>query len=268
MAALPSVSEQKLEDGIHRLLKLSSVPEMRQILEQTTELSSADQHAEQELVEESKTIDPIPSQLMTGPRQVTAVAEQSFASRMAVDLANGLTNVLVRAIQDLDRHISLESERLNSTFGQRLDKLQSSVESLQPLHHRIEDLVQAGAAAQERFDILAATTALLGAAHQRLDTDIAGLKAQIDEVSASMDARIDEVCRRVELRGRELSSVQADASEVASKMAIAAERLERHATALRALHDSHRERTQVFGQMGELLHRLNHESFSTEAAAL
>jgi chromosome segregation ATPase len=187
---------------------------------------------------------------------------------MATDLANGLTQVLVRAMQDLERHVSTESERLGSTFGQRLDRLQSSMEALQPLHHRIEQLFQTGAAVQKKVDELAAATASWGEAHARLDSDVAALRLQMDQLSASMSSRVEEVCRRVEAQEREISTIQANASELASKMAVAAERLEKHATAIRSLHDSHRERTEVFGQMGELLHRLNHRPAATEGSAL
>jgi predicted nucleic acid-binding Zn-ribbon protein len=115
---------------------------------------------------------------------------------------------------------------------------------------------------------LTAATASWGEAHARLDNDVAALRLQMDQLSVSMSSRVEEVCRRVEAQEREISTIQANASELASKMAVAAERLEKHATAIRSLHDSHRERTEVFGQMGELLHRLNHRPAATEGSAL
>jgi uncharacterized protein YicC (UPF0701 family) len=262
MAAPARVPEQM--EKIHRLLRLSGVPEMKQVLEEAAQLSSSGPHAEAgELVLKAETISSLPSQQMTA-----AVAEPSIAARIAVDLANGMSHVLVRALLDLERHISTESERLSSTFAQRLDKLQSSVESLQPLHDRIDGLVQSGAAVQEKFDRLAATTASLGEAHARLDTDVAALRLQMEQLSASMSLRIEETCRRVEAHEREISAIQADASGLVAKMAMAAERLERHAAAIRTLHNSHRERTELFGQVGELLHRLNEASASSEANTL
>jgi hypothetical protein len=208
MAAPARVSEQKLEDRIHRLLKLSSVPEMKQILEEAAELSIAGQHIEAgALVEKAEAISSFPAP------QTTA---ESFIAVIAADLANGLTQVLVRAMQGLERHISIS----------------------------------------------------LGESHARLNTDVAALRVQMDELSASLSCRIEEACSRVEAQGREISAIQANASEVASKMAAAAERLERHAAAIRSLHDSHRERTQVFGQMSELLHRMNQGPLSTEGSAL
>ena len=253
MAAPARVPEHILEDRIPRLLKLSDVPEMKQILEEAAQLSVADQHTEAgAFVEKAEEIGSAPSQQPAG---------ESFAARMAIDLGSGLTQVLIRTMQALERHISMENERLGAVFGHRLDKLQSSVESLQPLHQRIDQLVQNGAMVQGKFDELAAS-------HARLDTDLVALRIDMDQLSASMSGRINEACGRIDAQGREISAIQANAWELASKMALAAERLERHASAIRSLHDSHRERTQVFGQMSELLHRLDQGCVSTEGSTL
>jgi chromosome segregation ATPase len=250
MAAPAGVSEQKPDDRIYRLLKLSNVPEMRQILDEAAQVSSAGSHID------------------AGAPETATPAERSFAGRMAADLANGLTNVLVRAMQDLERHISTESDRLSSTFGQQLDRLQSSVESLRPLHQRLDHVAQAGAAVQEQFDELAATTASLREAHERLDSDVAALRLQMDQLSTSTCSRVEEVCRRIAGQERELSTIQAEASGLASKIGSAAERLERHANAIRTIHDSHRQRTLALGQISELLHRLKDGPVSAEASAL
>jgi len=44
--------------------------------------------------------------------------------------------------------------------------------------------------------------------------------------------------------------------------------LERHANAIRTIHDSHQERTAVLGQVGELLERLRSAPVPQEPASL
>lgn len=281
MAAPARLSEQKLEDRIFRLLKLSSLPQMRRVLEEAAQLSSAGQDTEAgALVEKAEAMYSLPSHQAKGPEEVqvipakervagtVAAAEQSFAARIAADLANGLTSVLLRAIEDLDRHMSSESDRLSSAFGQRLDKIQSSVESLQPLHAQLDHLVQNGAAVQEKFDELAATTASLREAQARLDNDVTGLRLEMALSSASTANRVEDVCARMLAQDHEISTIQENTSGLASKLASAAERLERQANAIRTIHESHRERTLVLGQVSQLLHCLEGEPLVSDANAL
>jgi chromosome segregation ATPase len=268
MAAPAGVSDQKLEDRIYRLHKLSVDPGIRPILEEATQLCSVGKHMEAAaLVEKVEAMSSLASHQEARAAD-PATVERTLAARLAADIANGLTNVLVRAIQDLERHITVENGRLNAAFGQRLDKLQSSVEGLQLLHDRLDHLVQAEAAVQERFEQLAATTASLRDAHARLDTDMAALKLQMDQLSTSTSSRVHEACRRIEGQEREISAINSGISELATRVAAAAERLERHANAIRTIHDSRQERAAVLGQVGELLDRLKSVPVSPEAIAL
>jgi chromosome segregation ATPase len=279
MAAPAGVPDQNFEDKIYHLHRSSIDPGMRQILEEATQLWNVGHHMEAAaLVEKAEAMSLMAAHRETGlredpPRTATedapeTAAERPLAARLAADIANGLTSVLVRAIQDLERHITVENDRLGSTFGQRLDKLQSSVEGLQLLHDRLDDLVHAEDVVQERFEQLAATTACLREAHARLDTDMAALRLQMEELSASTSNRVDEACRRIEGQEREISTINSGISDLASKVAAAAERLERHANAIRTIHDSHQQRTAVLGQVGELLDRLRSVPVSQEAVAL
>src|SRR5262245_3522140 len=220
MAAPAGVPDQNLEDRIYQLHKLSVDQGTRQVLEEATQLWSVGHHMEAAaLVEKAEAMSLLVSQQGAGPKEVTpeTLAAPPLAARLAADIANGLTSVLVRAIQDLERHITVENGRLTSTFGQRLDKLQTSVEGLQLLHERLGQLVHAGVQVQERFEQLVATTTCLREAHERLDTDMAALKLQMDELSASTSTRVDEACRRIEGQEREISTINSGISELASK---------------------------------------------------
>jgi len=276
MAAPAVVSDQKLEDRIYQLHKLSVDPGMRQILEEASQLCSVGRHMEAAaLVEKADAMsslvsqqEPAPNDAASGPKKETgaeaSAAGQPLAARVAADIANGLTTVLVHAIQDLERLITGESNRLSSAFSERLDRLQQSVESLQPLHERLDQLMQAGMAAQERFEQLSSTAASLREAHARLDTDMGVLRMQMAQLSASTTNRVDEACRRIDQQHSEISTINSGISDLASRVAAAAERLERHAHTIRALHDSHQGRAAVLAQVGEFIDRLKSAPASAE----
>jgi hypothetical protein len=268
MAAPAAAPDHKLEDRISHLHKLSRQPGLVQILEEATQLWGVGRHMEAvALVEKAEAMTAAVSHQDTGSKAAafapkhekapaTSSVEQPFAARLAADVGAGLTNVLVRAIQDLEAHITGESNRLSSTFGERLDKLQSSVESLQPLHARLDLLVQAGIAAQEKYEQLEATAKSLREDHTRVDTEVGALKLQLHELSTSTSRWFEELCRRVEGQDRAIVTVHSSIAEFTPKVAAAAERLERHANAIRSIHRAHHERAEVMGQVGELLERL------------
>src|SRR5262245_16023449 len=117
MAAPAGIPDQSLEDRIYQLLKLSADAGMRHVLEEATLLCSTGRHMEAgALVEKAEAMISLASH-QAGPKEVppsagrqaaseTATAERPLAARLAADIANGLSNVLVRAIQDLEQHIT------------------------------------------------------------------------------------------------------------------------------------------------------------------
>jgi len=269
MAALAGVSDNSLEERIYHLQKLSADPGTRQVLEEAMRLCGDGHQMEAAaLIEKAEAM----TLLVSGPRVVAsaerAADERSLGARLAGDIANGLTSVFARVIDDLERHITAENGRLAATLAERLDKLQSSVESLPPLRDRLDQLVSAGVAAQARVEELAANTASLQEGHARLDTEMAALRLVMQQLSSSTSSRVDEVCRRIEGQDREISAIHSSFSDLASKVAAAAERLERHANAIRTMHDSHQERTAVLGQVGELLDRLRSAPVPPEPTSL
>ena len=269
MAAMAGVFDHSLEERIYQLQKLSADPETRQVLEEAMRLCSDGHHLEAAaLIEKAEAMSLLASCSRVVPSSEKAVGERSLGARLAGDITNGLTSVLVRAFEDLERHITAENVLLNATFAERLDKLQNSVESLQPLHDRLDQFVSAGLAAQEKVEELAAATVSLREANARLDTDMGALRLMMDQLSASTSSHVDDACHRIEGQEREISRINSDFSDLAPKVAAAAERLERHANAIRTIHDSHQERTAVLGQVGELLDRLRSAQAPPEPTSL
>ena len=279
MAASTIVSDRNVQEKIYGLQKLNLDARLRQILDEATQLCSEGRHMEASaLVEKAEAMNSLSSGNRPGLRDGGAdpklsvsqasVIEPSVAVRLAKDITSGLTDVLVRAIQDLERHINGENSRSISTFDQRLVKLQSSVENLQPISERLDHLVQAGIAVQTKCEQLAATAESLREADARLETEVGALRLQVHELSASTSNRVDEVCRRIEGQEREISTANAGLYELTSKVATAAERLERHANAIRGLHRGHQERVEALEKVAEVLETIRTAPTTAEPLAL
>jgi chromosome segregation ATPase len=194
-----------------------------------------------------------------------APSEEPLAVRILTTVANGLANVLVSAIQDLERHMTGETKRLASALDQRLDKLQATVETLQPLHERLDNLAEAGIAVQEKYEQLAAATVSLQDADARHNEEIGVLRLQLQELS-SATTHIDELCRQIEGHERQITAVNSTISELTSRISAAAERLERHTGAIRALHQGSQQRTFALDQVAEVLSRMKTVQNDVDAA--
>jgi hypothetical protein len=260
-------SDHSLGERIYQMQKLDLDAGVREVLEEASQLCAEDRHIEASALAEkaeamlSAGSPSEPHLPMASPHRdgetkpEAATSEEPLAVRILTTVANGLANVLVGAVQDLERHMTGETERLVLALDQRLDKLQATVESLQPLHDRLDNLAEAGIAVQEKYEQLAAATVSLQDADARHSEEVGVLRLQVQEMS-SATTHIDEVCLRIEGYERQISTVNSTISELTSRMAAAAERLERHAGAIRALHQGSQRRTFALDQVAEALSRM------------
>jgi chromosome segregation ATPase len=267
MAAVSFSSGHSLEERIYQMQKLDLDTRTREVLEEASQLCSGGRQIEASaLVEKAEAMLSAVSVNVShtatasadreeGSKTDAASSEEPLAARIVANVANGLTKVLVDAIQDLERHMTGETRRLASAIDQRLDKLQATVESMQPVKERLDKLAEAGTAVQEKYEQLAATTAALQGADALHSEEIGALRLQVQELSAAM-TRIDEVCRRIEGQEHEISAVNSTISELTSKMAAAAGRLERHAGAIRALYQGSQKRASALEQVVDALSRI------------
>jgi len=260
-------SDHSLEERIYQMQKLDLGPGVREILEEASQLCAEGRHIEASALAEkaesmisaappSEPHLPVASSQREGESKPEAApSEEPLAVRVLTNVANGLANVLVGAVQDLERHMTGETRRLASALDERLDRLQATMESLQPLHERLDNLAKAGISVQEKYEELAAATASLQDADARHREEIGELRLQLQELS-SATTHIDEVCLRIEGQERQISTVNSIIAELSSRMAAAAERLERHTGAIRALHQGGQQRTFAVDQVVEVLSRM------------
>jgi len=255
MAASIIQPDRTLEERLYGLRKRNLDGALRRILEEATQLWGDGRH-----IEAAALVDKAEAMSSTAPAPGPRVAETpaaapeiAFGERLAADIAAGLSKVFTGAIHDLQRHILAETTNMTSTLGERLDKIQASVESLSPLDERLNGLAQATATLQE--------------ADARRGAELNALRVQVLDLSAVTTNRVDEVCRRIDDQERQISTANATTSDLAARMAAAATRLERHAAAIRVLHQEHNHRAAALDQVAEVLTRARTVAENPEAIA-
>jgi chromosome segregation ATPase len=256
--------DHTLEERIYDLQKRDSAVRVRQILEEATQLLGKGRHIEASaLVDKAEAMSSSASvsesdrtDASAGCCDPNAAKMKKLAAKLVADIGNGLAKVLVGAIEDLEQHITGETRSLTSAFSQRLDKIQAAIEGLQPIAERLELVVQAGAAADAKYAQLAAATASLQQADSRHDAEIGALRSQFEGLAAFSRDRTNEICQRIEEQERLISTANSATSELTARIAASAERLERQASAIRALHQAHEERATALGQVADVLARM------------
>jgi hypothetical protein len=257
-------AEHTLEERIYDLQRHDFGAGVRQILEEAAQLLGEGRHIEAStLVEKAEAVSSSVSAGQSGEvgapgasGDTNAAKMKNLAAKLVADIGTGLAKVLVGAIEDLEQHITGETKAWTLAFSERLDKIQATIECLQPIAERLDILVQAGAAVEAKYEQLAAITASLQAADSRHDAEIGALRNQFESLSAFSRDRIHEICQRIEEQERLISTANSTTCELTARVAAAAERLERQASAIRSLHQAHQQRAAALDQVAEVLGRM------------
>jgi hypothetical protein len=268
------LGDRDLEEKIVQLQKLDLNPAVRQVVEEAEQvLANGHQLEAGALVEKAEAMwtaaveQTPPERPREAPASLAAdegrTADEGVIERLVGNLADSIARNLATAVRDLEQHLIGETRKLSVSFGQQLQKLQASVESLLPLKERIEDLAggvsaqhSASLAAQQQHAQLAATTALLQDAHIRHDGEIETLRRDGRELGESVSQRMDDVWKQLGLQQEGIASLQSAASEIPSRMAALVERLDRHADAIRSLQEMHQRRETALEGLVEAVTKL------------
>jgi methyl-accepting chemotaxis protein len=263
MSAPATLSDHNLEERIFGLQKLCRDADFQAILEEAAQLCNSSRHLEAAaLVEKAEAMRPAVPRGQSAVVQPTddlkgeLASSEHFATELVADVASGLAKVLLGAMENLQTHITGENRRMTSAFSERLDRLQAAVEGLQPLNTRMDQLIQTEAAVQEKYEQLAQTVATLQEAGAQHESMINGLGVEFRAFATSTSDRMNHLWGRIEGQDRTLSEVNSSLLDVTEKVAAAAQRLERHAGAIRSFHHVHKQRQEAFGELAEAFSRI------------
>lgn len=203
------------------------------------------------------------------PDERTKVDEQAMA-HVAAKLADGLSKILTGAFEELERHIVGESRKISTSFDQQLDRLQSTVSSLEQLQAKFEHLSDAvsevrssAAASSQKLDQFSTSLAALDEISARHDKELGtlrgettALRTEAKDYATVVAHQMDALSARLGLHQEDLTGLKSTAAEISRKVAGYGERIDRQGEVLRALTDSQAKRAVAFDELLAVLMRL------------
>jgi septal ring factor EnvC (AmiA/AmiB activator) len=181
-------------------------------------------------------------------------AAQELALAPLVDnVAYGLASVLVVAIRGLENHIASETHKVSDTVGRRLDALQAG---FQELTAAISEQRSMNLSVQDQCHQLAATAASLQESQARQDEELAAIRKETGEFSASVSERLEVIFRELGVHQEDIAAVKSTLSGLYSRVDGIVERLDKQAAALRSMSATYAHRETELEQLVDGLARL------------
>jgi outer membrane murein-binding lipoprotein Lpp len=220
--------------------------------------------------------------------------EQAMAN-MAGKLADGLSKILTGAFQELERHFVGESRKINTSFEQQIERLQSSINSLAQFEIKFEHLTEsvsqqglAGTAMAQKYEQVAAAVATLGDTCGRHENEIGAIRGEATALKTETTAlrgettvlrsdakdfatvivhQMDGLAARVGLHQEELSGLTSSVSDISRRVSGFIERIDRQGEVLRALNETQVRRAVALDEMLGVLTRMKGPAESVAAMA-
>src|SRR5579863_9753454 len=190
------MTDRNLEESIFELQRLNTENGVKKLAEEAAQLFASGRQIEASAVMEKaeamlavrsgKPAPGTPSSQITRPKpeERTKVDEQAMAN-MAARLADGLSTILTGAFEELERHILGESRKISTSFEQQVDRLQATVNSLEQLQTKFQDLSDAvsdvrssASALSQKQDRFSTSMAALEGTSARHDQEIVAVRGE------------------------------------------------------------------------------------------
>ena len=179
---------------------------------------------------------------------------QDLALAPLVDnVAYGLASVLVVAIRGLENHIASETRKVGETVGRRLDTLQTG---FQDLTDAISEQRSLNLSVQDKCQHLAVAAASMQESQARQDAELATLRKETGEFSASVSERIEAIFKELGVHQEDIAAVKSTLSGLYSRVDAIVERLDKQAVALRSMCATYAHRETEIEQLVDGLARL------------
>jgi chromosome segregation ATPase len=276
------MTDRNLEEAIFELQKLNTENGVKRLADEAAQLFAAGRQIEASAVmEKAQAMLAVKSgQSALGQNAAshagrpkseerTKADEQTMAN-MAARLADSLSTILTGAFEELERHILGEGRKISSSFERQLDRLQTSVNSLEQLQAKFNDLsdavteVRASASAssqkQDQFSTGMATLEATSARHDQeigaLRGETTALRTDAKDYATVVAHQMDALSDRIGLHQEDLTGLKSTLSEISRKVAGFGERVDRQSDVIRAITDSQAKRAVVFDELLGVLTRL------------
>jgi uncharacterized phage infection (PIP) family protein YhgE len=275
------MTDRNLEEAIFELQRLNTENGVKRLAEEAAQLFAEGRQIEASAVMEKaeamlavRTAKPpaqgVSSHLTHPKTEERPKADEQTMAHMAARLADGLSKILTGAFEELERNIIGESRKISTSFGQQLDRLQATVNSLEQLQAKFEHLSDAvselrssATAVGQTQDKFAAGMAALEETSTQHDKDIGdlrgettALRAEAKDYATVVAHQMDALSARLGLSQEDLTGLKSTVAEISRKVAGFGERIDRQGEVIRAITDSQAKRAVAFDELLAVLTRL------------
>jgi outer membrane murein-binding lipoprotein Lpp len=303
------MTDRNLEEAIFQLQKLNTENGVKHLVEEAAQLFANGRQIEAGALmekaeammasEKGQLLHQKPATTASQPDRPKSeermkLDEQAMAN-MAGKLADGLSKILTGAFQELERHFVGESRKINTSFEQQIERLQSSINSLAQFEIKFEHLTEsvaqqglAGTAMAQKYEQVAAAVATLGDTCGRHENEIGAIRGEATALKTETTAlrgettvlrsdakdfatvivhQMDGLAARVGLHQEELSGLTSSVSDISRKVSGFIERIDRQGDVLRALNETQVRRAVALDEMLGVLTRMKGPTESVAAMA-
>jgi chromosome segregation ATPase len=298
------MTDRNLEEAIFQLQKLNTENGVKSLVEEAAQLFASGRHIEAGALMEkaeamiaAKSGKPVPANpapLAASHAERAKFDDQAMA-QMAGRLADGLSKILTGAFEELERHVVGESRKISFSFGQQLDRLQATVDSLQQLPVRFEQVNDAvsqqrsaaEAIAQKYEQLSTGVTTLEGTSSRhekeigslRVETtalraeagalrgETTALRTETKDLASSVTQQMEGLSGKIGSHQEELTGLKSTVSEISRKVAGFIERVDRQGEVIRSITDTQVRRAAALDELLGVLTRLKAPTESMIAAA-
>jgi uncharacterized protein YukE len=299
------MTDRNLEEAIFQLQKLNTENGVKSLVEEAAQLFASGRHIEAGALMEkaeamiaAKSGKPVPANpappLAASHAERAKFDDQAMA-QMAGRLADGLSKILTGAFEELERHVVGESRKISFSFGQQLDRLQATVDSLQQLPVRFEQVNDAvsqqrsaaEAIAQKYEQLSTGVTTLEGTSsrHEKeigslcvettalraeagaLRGETTALRTETKDLASSVTQQMEGLSGKIGSHQEELTGLKSTVSEISRKVAGFIERVDRQGEVIRSITDTQVRRAAALDELLGVLTRLKAPTESMIAAA-
>jgi ABC-type transporter Mla subunit MlaD len=275
------MTDRNLEEAIFELQRLNTENGVKRLAEEAAQLFAEGRQIEAGAVmEKAEALLAVrsgkppatgaPSQAIQPKAQERPKADEQALANMAAKLADGLSKILTGAFEELERHIVGESRKISTSFGQQLDRLQATVNSLEQMQAKFEhlsdavsDLRTSAATTSQKHDQFSTSMAALEETSARHDKEIGTLRGETTalrgegkDYATVVAHQMDALSARLGLNQEDLTGLKSTVAEISRKVAGFGERIDRQGEVLRAITDSQAKRAVAFDELLAVLTRL------------
>ncbi len=212
-------------------------------------------------IENGQANKPVPENLGSGTEELRRtflgipkdVGQDLTLAPLVDNVAYGLASVLVVAIRGLENHIASETRKVGDTVGRRLDTLQAG---FQDLTDAISEQRSMNLLVQDKCQQLSAAAVSMQESQARQDAELATLRKETGEFSASVSERMDVIFKELGVHQEDIAAVKGTLSGLCSRVDAIVERLDKQAAALRSMCATYAHRETEIEQLVDGLARL------------